>query len=61
METSYKYIKDTILSNKKFGDYATWEQYAQAAIEQVQGLIRKDPVIAKIFANYNTILANESK
>ena len=58
---AYKYIKDSILSNKKFADYNTWEQYAQAGIEQVQALIRKDPVVAKIFANSNTILANESK
>jgi len=58
---AYKYIKDTILTNEKFGDYATWEEFAAASIEEIQGLIRKDPIIAKIFANSNTILANESK
>ena len=56
-----KYIKDTILTNEKFGEYTTWEEFAAASIEQVQSLIRKDPIVAKIFANANTILANESK
>ncbi|MHA2344122.1 MAG: hypothetical protein ACXADW_19840, partial [Candidatus Hodarchaeales archaeon] len=57
---AFTYVREEILGNLKYSDYADWESYLDAAVNFTTTLVNNDPVNIKTITEANLNLQNET-